>query len=137
MKVTDPRAVTGTRSERLRAYVALTKPRIIELLLITTVPAMVLAAGGWPSAWLVAATLIGGTLSAGGANAINNFVDRDVDAAMRRTAQRPLPAHRIEPGVALRFGVALGAAGFAWLWLTVNLAAAGLSTGALLFYVFF
>ncbi len=135
MKVTDPRAVTGTRGERLRAYVALTKPRIIELLLITTVPAMVLAAGGWPGAWLMAATLVGGTLSAAGANAINNFVDRDVDAAMRRTALRPLPAHRIEPAAALRFGVVLGAAGFGWLWATVNLAAAALASGALLFYV--
>ncbi len=136
MRVTDPRVVTGTRRERLLAYVALTKPRIIELLLITTVPAMVLAAGGWPGAWLVVATLIGGTLSAGGANAINNFVDRDVDAVMRRTARRPLPAHRIEPAPALRFGAVLGAAGFAWLWATVNLPAAALATGALLFYVF-
>ncbi len=136
IRVTDPRAVTGTRRERLLAYLALTKPRIIELLLITTVPAMVLAARSWPGTWLVAATLIGGTLSAGGANAINNFVDRDVDAAMRRTARRPLPAHRIEPAAALRFGVLLGAAGFAWLWATVNLPAAALATGALLFYVF-
>ncbi len=136
VRVTDPRAVTGTRRERLGAYVALTKPRIIELLLITTVPAMILAADGWPGTWLVVATLIGGTLSAAGANAINNFVDRDVDAAMRRTALRPLPAHRIEPVAALRFGALLGAAGFGWLWLVVNLAAAALSTGALLFYVF-
>ncbi len=135
VRVTDPRAVIGSRRERVAAYVALTKPRIIELLLITTVPAMVLAADGWPGAWLVVATLIGGTMSAGGANAINNFVDRDVDAAMRRTAHRPLPAHRVEPAAALRFGVVLGVAGFAWLWAAVNLASAALATGALLFYV--
>ncbi len=136
VRITDPRAVTGTLAERLQAYVALTKPRIIELLLITTVPAMVLAAEGWPGTWLVAATLVGGTLSAGGANAINNFADRDIDARMRRTSRRPLPAHRIEPEAALVFGIVLGAAGFAWLWAFTNLLAAGLATAALVFYVF-
>ncbi len=135
VRVTDPRVVTGSAGERVRAYVALTKPRIIELLLVTTVPAMVLAADGWPGTWLVLATLIGGTLSAGGANAVNNYVDRDVDALMRRTARRPLPAHRIEPAAALRFGLVLGAAGFGWLWVAVNLLAAALATGALAFYV--
>ena len=120
---------------RFKAYLALTKPRIIELLLITTIPAMVLAAGGWPGTWLVLATLIGGTLSAGGANAINNVVDRDIDVVMRRTHRRPLPRELIEPGAALRFGVVLGVAGFVFLWLFVNLVAALLSTAALLFYV--
>lgn len=129
--VVDPLVPSG----RLRAYVALTKPRIIELLLITTIPAMVIAAAGWPGTWLVLATLIGGTLSAGGANAINNVVDRDIDVVMRRTHRRPLPREVITPRAAFWFGVALGIAGFAFLWVFVNLAAALLSTAALLFYV--
>jgi protoheme IX farnesyltransferase len=118
------------------AYVALTKPRIIELLLITTVPAMVLAEEGLPSLWLVAATLIGGTLSAGGANAINQFVDRDIDEVMRRTRRRPLPSHALPPSRALAFGIALGVAGFVWLAVFVNPLAAALATAGLLFYVF-
>jgi len=122
-------------SGRLRAYIALTKPRIIELLLITTIPAMVIAAQGWPGTWLVVATLIGGTLSAGGANAINNVVDRDIDVVMRRTHKRPLPREVITPRSAFRFGVALGVAGFVFLWAFVNVVAALLSTAALLFYV--
>ena len=117
-------------------YVALTKPRIIELLLITTVPAMVLAASGWPGTWLVIATLFGGTLSAGGANALNSCYDRDIDEVMRRTHQRPLAQHEVPPRHALVFGVILGIAGFAWLWVTSNLLAAAISTAALLFYVF-
>lgn len=120
----------------LGAYVALTKPRIIELLLITTVPAMVVAAGGWPSTWLVVATLIGGTLSAGGANALNSYYDRDVDEMMRRTSRRPLPRHQVPPAHARVFGWALGAIGFGFLWVTTNLLAASISTAALLFYVF-
>jgi len=116
-------------------YIQLTKPRIIELLLITTVPAMILAARGIPSLWRVAATLIGGTVSAGGANTINQYVDRDIDQVMHRTRRRPLPTHRITPRRALWFGIALGAAGFVWLALTVNLLSAVLSTAALLFYV--
>jgi len=128
--------VAGSERSRLAAYFALTKPRIIELLLITTVPAMVLAAGGWPGTWLVVATLIGGSLSAGGANALNNYVDRDIDQVMRRTRSRPLARHEVAPGNALVFGVILGVAGFAWLWATTNLVAALVSTAALLFYVF-
>lgn len=126
---------TRTRN-RIAAYLALTKPRIIELLLITTVPAMVLAAGGWPGTWLVAATLVGGTLSAGGANALNSYVDRDIDEVMRRTRRRPLARQEVSPRSALVFGVALGIAGFAWLWAATNVVAAGISTAALLFYVF-
>lgn len=126
---------TTTRN-RVAAYLALTKPRIIELLLITTVPAMVLAAGGWPGTWLVVATLVGGTLSAGGANALNSYVDRDIDEVMRRTRRRPLARHEVSPRSALVFGVTLGVAGFGWLWATTNLIAAGISTAALLFYVF-
>jgi protoheme IX farnesyltransferase len=121
---------------RLAAYVALTKPRIIELLLITTVPAMVLAAGGWPGTWLVAATLVGGTLSAAGANTLNCVYDADIDEMMRRTRGRPLARQEVSPKNASVFGVLLGAAGFVVLWVTSNLLAAALSTAALLFYVF-
>jgi protoheme IX farnesyltransferase len=126
----------ATARERVAAYFALTKPRIIELLLVTTVPAMVVAAGGWPSSWLVLATLVGGALSAGGANAINCYIDRDIDEVMPRTRRRPLPAHRIEPRNALVFGSVLGIVAFLFLWGTVNLLAASLSAAALLFYVF-
>src|SRR3989304_7163396 len=101
---------------RLRVWVALIKPRIIELLLITTVPAMVPAARGWPGSALVAATLVGGILTAGGANAINNVVDRDVDARMERTRRRPLPRAALGPGEAFAVGVVLGVAGFLRLW---------------------
>ncbi len=133
--ITDPLGAPGSRS-RPGAYFALTKPRIIELLLITTVPSMVLAAGRWPGTWLVVATLIGGSLSAGGANALNNYVDRDIDQVMRRTRARPLARHEVPPRNALVFGVVLGVAGFGWLWATTNLLAAAIATAALLFYVF-
>ena len=121
--------------QRLRVWVALIKPRIIELLLITTVPAMVLAARGWPGSALVAATLVGGVLTAGGANAINNVVDRDVDARMERTRRRPLPSAAIGPAEAFGVGVGLGVAGFFWLWVTTTLLAAVLAVTALGFYV--
>jgi protoheme IX farnesyltransferase len=120
---------------RLGAYVALTKPRIVELLLITTVPAMILAAGEWPGTVLVVATVGGGALSAGGANALNNAVDRDIDAAMVRTRRRPVPAQRIPLTAAVIFGLTLGAAGFAVLWVWATPEAALLATGALAFYV--
>ena len=120
----------------MAAYFALTKPRIIELLLITTIPSMVLAARGWPGTTLVFATLIGGALSAGGANALNSYFDRDIDEVMRRTRARPLARHEIRPRNALIFGVVLGVAGFAWLGVFTNLLAASVSTAALLFYVF-
>ncbi|MGI8823672.1 MAG: heme o synthase [Acidimicrobiia bacterium] len=134
LRITDPRVVTST-GDRVRAYIELTKPRIIELLLITTVPAMVVAAQGWPGLGLVLATLVGGTLSAAGANTINQVLDRDIDRLMRRTAGRPLPSDRVEPGSALVFGVTLGLLGFLWLWATTNLLAGILSTVGLLFYV--
>jgi protoheme IX farnesyltransferase len=131
--------VVSVPSDRARstftAYLALTKPRIIELLLITTVPAMVLAAGAWPGAWILVTTLIGGTLSAGGANALNSYFDRDIDEVMRRTRGRPLARHEVAPRNALVFGICLGIAGFGWLWATTNLLAAAISTAALLFYV--
>jgi protoheme IX farnesyltransferase len=126
----------GGPADTVRAYVALTKPRIIELLLVTTVPTMVLAQGGFPSPWLVAAVVIGGTLAAGGANAINQFVDRDIDPVMRRTRGRPLPRNAVRPTHALVFGVALSVAAFAWLWLAVNLLSALLAVSAIGFYVF-
>jgi protoheme IX farnesyltransferase len=133
---TAPVVPDATAAAKVRAYVALTKPRIIELLLITTVPAMVVAAGGMPPIATVLCTLLGGALAAGGANAINCFVDRDIDEVMHRTQRRPLPAHRIEPHSALAFGVALGVVSFLWLWATVNLLSAALALAALLFYVF-
>jgi protoheme IX farnesyltransferase len=120
----------------IRNYISLTKPRIIVLLLITTVPAMVVAQRGWPSTWLVIATLIGGSLSAAGANAINCWYDRDIDAVMRRTRSRPLASGAIEPSHGLIFGVSLGAIAFGFLWATTTLAAAVLALSALLFYVF-
>ncbi len=122
--------------ETVFAYIRLTKPRIIELLLVTTVPAMILAERGWPSTWLVLATLIGGTLSAGGANAMNCYFDRDIDAMMARTKSRPVPAGQIEPEKAAIFGLILGGVGFLFLQEFVNLLAAGLTLGAFAFYVF-
>ena len=122
--------------QTLRAYVALTKPRIISLLLITTVPAMVLAEGGWPSFWLVFATVLGGTLAAGGANAINCYLDRDIDEIMHRTQGRPLPMGQIEPATALVFALALEAIAFVLLLATSNLLAASLAIAATAFYVF-
>ena len=130
----DGHAPAATNS--LRAYVALTKPRIIELLLVTTVPTMVLAKRGVPSIWLMAAVMVGGSLAAGGANAINMYLDRDIDDLMRRTRHRPLPRQAVSPGRALAFGVALSVISFAWLAVTVNLLSAGLATSAIAFYVF-
>jgi protoheme IX farnesyltransferase len=118
------------------AYVALTKPRIIELLLVTTFPAMVVAADGIPNLWLVAATLIGGSLAAGGANTINCFLDRDIDAIMGRTHGRPIPAGLISPQRALIFGIALSIISFTFLTLAVNLLTASLAVSGILFYVF-
>lgn len=131
----------------VRAYVALTKPRIIELLLVTTVPPMILAGsmrpnGGLPSPWLVLATLVGGTLAAASANTINCYVDRDIDALMKRTSSRPL-AHTgtsqvdpVSPLAALRFGIILTVVATFWLGLFVNWPAALLADAATAFYVF-
>ncbi|MER3452978.1 MAG: protoheme IX farnesyltransferase [Acidimicrobiia bacterium] len=124
------------RRGRLRAYVALTKPRIIELLLVTTVPTMVVAARGWPSTGLVLATLAGGSLAAGGANAINMYVDRDIDRLMGRTRNRPLVTGEVSPRSALVFALVLEVAAFCQLWATVNLLAAVLAVSATAFYVF-
>ncbi len=124
-----------TPSGVVGAYVALTKPRIIELLLVTTVPTMVLAERGWPSWGLVVVTLIGGTLAAGGANAINMYVDRDIDAIMERTQSRPLVTGAIAPRRALAFALCLLTVAFAVLWAGANLLAASLALGAAAFYV--
>jgi protoheme IX farnesyltransferase len=121
---------------RLAPYVALTKPRIIELLLVTTVPTMVVAERGMPSLWLVAATVTGGAMAAGGANAINMYVDRDIDRIMERTRHRPLVTGAITPQAALRFAVSLEVASFLFLWAFVNLLSAALAVAACLFYVF-
>jgi len=118
------------------AYFRLTKPRVIELLLVTTLPAMILADGGFPSIGLVAAVLGGGALAAAGANTINCWIERDRDLAMTRTAHRPLPSGQIEPRRALAFGLGLELAAFTILWSGANLLAAGLAVGAMLFYVF-
>ena len=121
---------------RIGGYVALTKPRIIELLLVTTVPTMVVAARGVPSGWLVLATLVGGALAAGGANAINMYVDRDIDAIMHRTQSRPLVTGAVTPRAALVFAVTLEVLAFVELWVLVNLLSAVLAVSATLFYVF-
>ncbi len=130
-----------TLRETIGAYVALTKPRIIELLLITTVPAMVLATREVPGiepidwGWLVVWTLVCGTLAAGAANAINQYLDRDIDLLMARTRRRPLPAARVDPEAALRFGLVLGAGSVILMAWFVNLLAAFLTLGAIAFYV--
>ena len=129
-----PRPVSlGTR---VGAYVALTKPRIIELLLITTLPTMILAERGLPGVWLMVATLLGGALAAGGANAINMYVDRDIDKLMHRTAKRPLVTGVIAPRNALIFAITLEIVAFVELWAWVNLLSAVLAVSATLFYVF-
>ena len=140
-------SVSGASNSRaaiakVGAYVALTKPRIIELLLITTVPTMVVAkayaakGGALPSAWLIVATVMGGAFAAGGANAINMYVDRDIDALMDRTKQRPLVTGAMTPSAALTFAISLEVVAFFFLWATVNLLSAALAVSATLFYVF-
>ncbi len=128
--------VRRTPTTVVGGYVALTKPRIIELLLITTVPTMVLAERGWPSWSLVAITLLGGTLAAGGANAINMVIDRDIDTLMPRTQGRPLVTGLIKPRSALVFALLLEAIAFGVLWAGANLLSAVLALSATLFYVF-
>jgi heme o synthase len=132
----EPGAGGGDLRETVRAYVRLTKPRIVVLLLITTVPAMILARGGVPSLWLILATLVGGSIAAGSANAINMYLDRDIDEIMRRTRTRPLPAHAVTPDRALGFGFVLGALSFLFLSIVVNVLAATLALSAIAFYVF-
>ena len=131
--------IAAQRARSLReaalAYLSLTKPRIIMLLLITTVPAMILAEGGWPSPWLMLVTVAGGAIVAGGANAMNCYFDRDIDRVMQRTRSRPLPAGQIEPERAVVFALLLAAIGFLMLQTFANLLAATLTLGAFAFYV--
>ena len=115
---------------------ALTKPRIIELLLVTTVPTMFVAERGVPSVWLMVATMVGGTLAAGGANAVNMVVDRDIDSLMERTMHRPLVRGVMSPRAALTFAVVIEVVAFVWLFATVNLLSAVLAVSATFFYVF-
>ena len=122
--------------EKARSYLALTKPRIIELLLVTTLPTMIVARRGVPGVWLMVATLAGGALAAGGANAINMVVDRDIDKVMHRTRNRPLVTGAMTPRAALVFALTLEVAAFAELWTWVNLLSALLAVSATLFYVF-
>jgi protoheme IX farnesyltransferase len=137
----------------LGAYLALTKPRVIELLLVTTVPAMLLAyrttlqssglqssglgdyGPALPDPWLVLATLVGGSMAAGSANTLNCVLDADIDAVMKRTRRRPLVRHQVPMRAALGFGLALGVASFCWLWATTNLLAAVLALATIAFYV--
>ncbi len=135
LQVRPPVARRDRALGSLAAYVALTKPRIIELLLLTTVPVMFLASGGVPRPWPVLATVLGGTLSAGSANALNCVVDADIDQRMRRTRRRPLPRHAVSPRSALVFGLVLGVVSTLWLGLAVNWLSAALALGANVFYV--
>src|SRR5690606_21443733 len=132
-------AAAPTRRAQLgrtvRAYIALTKPRVLELLLVTTVPVMILAQGGFPNLWLVLATVIGGALSAGSAAAFNMYLDRDIDAHMQRTVNRPLVTGEVTPRAALVFAWVLAVASTLWLLLTTNWVAAALSAFAIFFYV--
>ena len=123
------------RATRVRAYIALTKPRIIELLLVTTLPAMILAAGGLPRVSVVIATMVAGTLAAGSANALNCYIDRDIDALMRRTGHRPLARHDVSPTGALLFGIALGVLAIDIMGFATNWLAAALTAAAIGFYV--
>jgi protoheme IX farnesyltransferase len=131
LRVKRARSLRGT----IGAFVALTKPRIIELLLVTTVPTMILAEQGLPRASLVLATLVGGSLAAASANVLNCVYDRDIDRLMHRTERRPLATGAVSVRAALVFGVLLGVAAFAWLALLVNLLSAVLATAAIAFYV--
>lgn len=134
-----PSVALSATLRRVGAYVALTKPRIIELLLVTTLPTMLLAqqrvGGGFPPVGLMAATLVGGTVAAGSANTLNMYLDRDIDAIMNRTRRRPLVTGEITPRAALVFGVVLGVVSVAFFWVVVNVAAALLTAAAILLYV--
>ena len=133
---TDEQQIAGRSVwDVILAYVALTKPRIIELLLLTTVPVMFLAAAGVPDVWLVLATVAGGALSAGSANTFNCVIDADIDQTMRRTRRRPLPQHKVSNRSALIFGFVLGIISTVWLGLLVNWLSAGLALFANVFYV--
>ena len=132
---TSPASGPSALKATVAAYLALTKPRIIELLLVTTLPAMLLAANGWPPIGLVAATLGGGAAAAGSANVLNCFLDRDIDAVMHRTARRPLNGARLSPKGALVFATVLAVAAVGLLWVTTTPLATALTAGAIALYV--
>ena len=117
-----------------RAYLALTKPQIVELLLVTTVPALMLAAGGWPDLRTLAAVLVGGALAGGAASALNCYIDRDIDELMRRTKRRPLPAHSVTPRAVLIFGLTLAVISVALMAVFTNWLATALTAGAIFYY---
>jgi heme o synthase len=121
---------------KLRIYFMLTKPRVIELLLVTTLPSMILAEGGLPSFGLMLSVLLGGALAAGGANTVNCYIERDRDQIMKRTHGRPLPMGEVSPKAALIFGLTLEVIAFIWLSLTANVLSAALALSAMLFYIF-
>jgi protoheme IX farnesyltransferase len=131
----DELTVSHSVLDSIRAYISLTKPRIIELLLVTTIPTMFLAAGGLPTFGIALATFLGGALAAGGANTLNSYLDRDIDAIMRRTGRRPLVTGRIEPRNALIFGIGLSALSIVVLAVFTNWLAALLGLVAILMYV--
>jgi protoheme IX farnesyltransferase len=118
----------------LRAYLALTKPQIVELLLVTTVPALMLAAGGWPDLRILTVVLVGGALAGGAASALNCYIDRDIDELMRRTKRRPLPAHSVTPRAVLIFGLTLAVVSVAMMALFTNWLATALTAGAIFYY---
>ncbi|MDO5727211.1 MAG: heme o synthase [Bowdeniella nasicola] len=123
-----------SRADIVRGYIELTKPRIIELLLVTTIPTMILAAQGWPGTWLVLAALIGGAAAAGAANTFNMVYDRDIDRVMQRTKNRPIPSGRVSVRGAMIFGFLLAAFAVAWFWLLVNAVSALLTLIAIVLY---
>ncbi len=134
--MTMPTATPLSFRAKVGGYIALTKPRIIELLLITTVPTMFVAQQGVPPVWLMVATVLGGALAAGGANAINMVIDQDIDKLMKRTSGRPLVTGVMTGRNALIFALTLEVAAFVWLWAFANLLSAVLAISATLFYVF-
>lgn len=136
VRLTEARQPSVSLGAKVRGFVALTKPRIIELLLVETVPVMILAKRGWPGLWLVIVTVVGGTLSAGGANAVNMWFDRDIDSEMERTQSRPLVTGVVQPTEALVFALVVEAIAIAMLAVWVNPLSAALSFAAFLFYVF-
>jgi len=129
------RGLLARASDTVRAYLGLTKTRIIEQLLVVTVPAMILAQRVIPSVWLILATLVGGAMAAASAHALNCVVDADIDAKMKRTSRRPTARGEVTPRNALIFGLVLGALAAVWLWFTTNPLSAVLSVGAIAFYV--
>ena len=138
-RAAKPRAAERTATRRtvgavVRAYVSLTKPRIVELLLITTVPAVMLASGGWPDLGLLAVVLVGGALAAGAASALNCYLDRDIDQLMRRTRRRPLPAHSVTPRSVLIFGLTLAAISLMVMGAFTNRLATALTAAAIVYY---